>query len=130
KVGIGTDGPASNNDLDMFEEMRLAALLAKTQPLNPTALPAKMALYMATLGGARVNGIDNVTGSLVEGKAADIIIVDAHPLHNTPHYDFNPDNVYSRLVYAAKAADVAHTLVAGRWLMRERQLLTINEAAL
>ena len=110
-VGIGTDGPASNNDLDMFEEMRLAALLAKVQTMSPTALPAKVALYMATLGGAKVNGLEKVTGSLEAGKAADIIIVDAHPLHNSPHYDFNPDNVYSQLVYAAKASDVAHTMV-------------------
>ncbi|MBK8136353.1 MAG: amidohydrolase family protein [Chloroflexi bacterium] len=129
-VGIGTDGPASNNDLDMFEEMRLAALLAKTQPLNPTALPAKMALYMATLGGAKVNGLDKVTGSIEVGKAADMIVFDALPLHNTPHYDFNPDNIYSRIVYAGKASDVAHTMVAGQWLMRDRELLTINETEL
>jgi 5-methylthioadenosine/S-adenosylhomocysteine deaminase len=129
-VGIGTDGPASNNDLDMFEEMRLAALLAKVQTMSPTALPAKVALYMATLGGAKVNGLDTITGSLEDGKAADIIVIDAHPLHNSPHYDFNPDNVYSQLVYAAKASDVAHTMVAGQWLMRSRELMTINEAEL
>lgn len=130
-VGIGTDGPASNNDLDMFEEMRLAALLAKTHPsLNPTALPAKLALYMATIGGAKVNGLSDVTGSLEIGKAADIIVMDGHPLHNIPHYDFNPDNVYSRIVYAGKASDVEHTMVAGQWLMRERQLMTINETEL
>lgn len=130
-VGIGTDGPASNNDLDMFEEMRLAALLAKVHgQMSPVALPAKTALYMATRGGAKVNRLDHITGSLEEGKAADIIVMDAHPLHNTPHYDFNPDNVYSRIVYAGKASDVAHTMVAGRWLMRERKLLSINEAEL
>jgi 5-methylthioadenosine/S-adenosylhomocysteine deaminase len=129
-VGIGTDGPASNNDLDMFEEMRLAALLAKAQTLSPTALPAKAAFYMATLGGATVNGIDRVTGSIEPGKAADLIVVDAHSLHNTPQYDYNPDNVYSQLVYAVKASDVTHTIVAGRWLMRSRDLQTIDEAEL
>lgn len=129
-VGIGTDGPASNNDLDMFEEMRLAALLAKTQTYNPTALPARTALLMATRQGAKVLGLDKVTGSLETGKAADIIVVDAQPLHNIPHYDFNPDNVYGRIVYSAKSSDVAHTMVAGQFLLRDRQLLTVDEAAL
>lgn len=129
-VGIGTDGPASNNDLDMFEEMRLAALLAKTQTYNPTALPARTALLMATRQGAQVLGLEKVTGSLETGKAADIIVVDAQPLHNIPHYDFNPDNVYGRIVYSAKSSDVAHTMVAGQFLLRDRQLLTVDETAL
>jgi 5-methylthioadenosine/S-adenosylhomocysteine deaminase len=130
EVGIGTDGPASNNDLDMFEEIRLAALLAKTQTYNPTAVPAKTALRMATRQGAKVLGLDAITGSLEVGKAADIIVVDSHPLHNIPHYDFNPDNVYGRLVYSAKSTDVAHTMVAGQFLMRDRQLLTVDETSL
>ncbi|MCU0465245.1 MAG: amidohydrolase family protein [Anaerolineae bacterium] len=129
-VGIGTDGPASNNDLDMFEEMRLAALLAKAQTYNPTALPARTALLMATRQGAQVLGLEKVTGSLETGKAADIIVVDAQPLHNIPHYDFNPDNVYGRIVYSAKSSDVAHTMVAGQFLLRDRQLLTVDEAVL
>lgn len=129
-VGIGTDGPASNNDLDMFEEMRLAALLAKTQTYNPTAVPAKTALTMATRGGAKVLGMADHVGTLEAGKAADIIVLDSQPLHNIPHYDFNPDNVYSRIVYASKASDVAHTLVNGAFLMRDRRLTTIDEQAL
>ncbi|MCU0474538.1 MAG: amidohydrolase family protein [Anaerolineae bacterium] len=129
-VGIGTDGPASNNDLDMFEEVRLAALLAKTQTYNPTALPARTALRMATRQGAMVLGLQDLTGSLEVGKAADIIVVDSKPLHNIPHYDFDPNNAYGRIIYSAKSTDVAHTMVAGRFLMRDRQLLTIDEATL
>ncbi|MEO1287905.1 MAG: amidohydrolase [Chloroflexota bacterium] len=129
-VAIGTDGPASNNDLDMFEEMRLAALLAKVTPKDPTALPARTALQMATINGARALGMDDVTGSLEVGKLADLIVVDAQPTHNMPRFDFNPDAPYSQLVYAAKSTDVAHTIVHGKFLMRDRQLLTIDEAEL
>jgi 5-methylthioadenosine/S-adenosylhomocysteine deaminase len=128
-VAIGTDGPASNNDLDMFEEMRLAALLAKIPAEDPTAVPAKQALTMATRNGARALRIDHLVGSLEAGKLADVIVVDAHRTHNFPHYNINPEAVYSQLVYAAKAQDVAHTLCNGRWLMRDRQLLTIDEPA-
>ncbi len=125
-VGIGTDGPASNNDLDMFEEMRLAALLAKVQSTDPTALPARTALLMATRQGAKVLHLDHLIGSLEADKLADIIVVDAAPAHNMPHYDFNPDSVYSQIVYASKSADVAHVLCNGQWLMRERELLTVD----
>ncbi|XWX05187.1 amidohydrolase family protein [Aggregatilineales bacterium SYSU G02658] len=129
-VAIGTDGPASNNDLDMFEEMRLAALIAKVNPADPTALPAKTALKMATRNGARALRMENQIGSLEVGKLADIIVVDSQPLHNVPHYNVNPDAVYSQLVYAAKASDVRHTMVHGRFLMRDRALLTVDEQAL
>ncbi|GAB5490074.1 MAG: amidohydrolase family protein [Phototrophicaceae bacterium] len=129
-VAIGTDGPASNNDLDMFEEMRLAALLAKVTPNNPTALPAKQALQMATINGARALGMDDVTGSLEEGKLADLIVVDAQPTHNMPRFDFNPDAPYSQMVYAAKSSDVQHTIVHGKFLMKDRELLTIDEDTL
>ncbi len=125
-VGIGTDGPASNNDLDMFEEMRLAALLAKTQTMDPTAFPAREALLSATRRGAEALYLDDVTGSLEVKKRADIIIVDANPLHNIPHFDLNPDAAYSQLVYAAKSSDVAHTICNGKWLMRDRKLLTVD----
>lgn len=129
-VAIGTDGPASNNDLDMFEEMRLAALLAKVTPNDPTALPAKQALKMATVNGAKALGMEDSVGSLEVDKIADLIVVDAHPLHNMPHFAVNPDAAYSQLVYAAKSSDVQHTIVHGKILMRNRELLTIDEKAL
>ena len=129
-VGIGTDGPASNNDLDMFEEMRLAALLAKGATLNPTALPAREAFAMATSMGARAMFIGDRTGSLEPGKRADFAVIDLNALHNLPTFDRDPNAIYSRLVYAAKAHDVTDLMVNGQWLMRDRMLLTLNEADL
>lgn len=129
-VGIGTDGPASNNDLDMFEEMRLAAILAKTEDADPTTLPARQALLMATRQGAEALFIGDVTGSLEAGKRADVIVVDANPIHNIPQFDRDPNAVYSRVVYASKATDVAHVLCNGQWLMQDRELLTLDENAL
>ncbi len=126
-VALGTDGPASNNDLDMFEEMRLAALLAKVTPPDPTALPARQALQMATRNGAKALGMADQIGSLEVGKLADVIVVDARPLHNFPHFDFSKDNVFSRVVYASNSSDVRHTLVNGRVLMRDRVLQTVDE---
>jgi 5-methylthioadenosine/S-adenosylhomocysteine deaminase len=127
-VGIGTDGPASNNDLDMFEELRLAALLAKGADNNPTALPARDALAMATRMGARAIGLGAVTGSLEAGKRADLIVVDLDQTHNAPRFDRDAGAVYSQLVYAAKANDVVDVMCDGQWLMRDRKLLTIDEA--
>lgn len=127
-VAIGTDGPASNNDLDMFEEMRLAALLAKSDSNDPTALPARQALAMATREGAKALFIGDKTGSLVAGKAADIIILNANTPHNLPHFDRDPNAIYSRIVYASKSSDVAHVMVNGQWLMRDRELKTIDVA--
>jgi 5-methylthioadenosine/S-adenosylhomocysteine deaminase len=129
-VGIGTDGPASNNDLDMFEEMRLAALLAKGTTGDPTALPARQALAMATRLGARAIHLDDLIGSLEPGKRADLIIVDVDQPHNTPHFARDPSAIYARLVYAARATDVTDVLCDGRWLMRDRRLLTLDEAEL
>ncbi|MCS6834995.1 MAG: amidohydrolase [Anaerolineae bacterium] len=128
-VAIGTDGPASNNDLDMFEEMRLAALLAKVRPIDPTAVAARQALTMATRNGAKALRLDAVTGSLEVGKLADVIVVDTRGSHNSPHFDFNPNAVYSQLVYATKSSDVRHTICHGKLLMRDRQLLTVDEDA-
>jgi 5-methylthioadenosine/S-adenosylhomocysteine deaminase len=125
-VGIGTDGPASNNDQDMFEEMRLAALLAKGITRDPKAVPARIALTMATIGGARALHLDHITGSIEVGKQADLAIVDLGEPHLTPKFDLSADNVYSQLVYAAKSADVRHVLVNGRLLMKDRELLTID----
>jgi 5-methylthioadenosine/S-adenosylhomocysteine deaminase len=129
KVGIGTDGPASNNDLDMFEEVRLAAILAKGATLDPTILPAKQALTMATRLGAEAMHQGHLTGSLEPGKRADLIVVDRSPLHNTPSFERDSDAVYSQIVYAAKSTDVAHLMVNGAWLMRDRKVLTVDEAA-
>ena len=128
-VGIGTDGAASNNDLDMFEELRLAALLAKGAGNNPTALPARDALLMATRMGARALGLEAVTGSLEPGKRADLIVVDLDQTHNAPRFARDPAAVYSQLVYATKATDVVDVMCDGRWLMRDRTLLTIDEAS-
>ncbi len=128
-VGIGTDGPASNNDLDHFEEMRLVALLAKGHTRNPLAIPAKTALAMATIGGARACHIGQITGSLEVGKRADLIVVNLDTLHNTPaFYLRDPNAIYTQLVYAGKAADVRDTMVNGKFLMRDRALLTVDEA--
>ncbi len=129
-VGIGTDGPASNNDLDMFEEVRLAALLAKGIGGDPTTLPARDALLMATRLGARALHIGGLTGSLEPGKRADLILVDLSPLHNSPKFTHDPNAVYSQLIYAAHATDVTDVMCNGRWLMRDRRLLTVDEAAL
>ncbi len=129
-VGIGTDGTASNNDLDMFEEVRLAAILAKTAANDPTALPARQALLMATRMGAEALFMGDVTGSLEVGKLADVITVEANPVHNVPQFSRDPNAVYSRIVYAGKSGDVRHVICNGRWLMRDRQLLTIDEKTL
>jgi 5-methylthioadenosine/S-adenosylhomocysteine deaminase len=129
-VGIGTDGAASNNDLDMFEETRLAALLAKGAGGDPTALPARDALAMATRGGARALHLSHITGSLEPGKRADLIVVDLDRLHNVPSFDRDPNAVYARIVYASKSTDVVDVMCNGRWLMRDRVLLTLDEGAL
>lgn len=129
-IGIGTDGPASNNDLDMFEEMRLAAFLAKTASGDPTALPARTALAMATRLGAQALHLGHLTGSLESGKRADLILVDLAPLHNAPRFRRDPQGVYAQLVYAAKSTDVTDVMVNGKWLMRQRQVLTLDDAEL
>ena len=128
-VGIGTDGPASNNDLDMFEEVRLAALIAKVFRHDPTDLPAKEAVRLATIGGARAVHMGDKIGSLEVGKQADLIVVDNRAVHNWPHFTNHDDTVYSRLVYATKSTDVVDVMCHGQWLMRARQLLTIDEEA-
>jgi 5-methylthioadenosine/S-adenosylhomocysteine deaminase len=129
-VGIGTDGTASNNDLDMFEEIRLAALLAKGISGDPTALPARDALAMATRIGARALHCDAITGSLEPGKRADLIVVDLDRLHNVPRFGRDPNSVYAQLVYASKSTDVIDVMCNGRWLMRDRRLLTLDEEEL
>jgi 5-methylthioadenosine/S-adenosylhomocysteine deaminase len=126
-VGIGTDGPASNNDLDMFEEMRLAAFLAKGSSGDPTALPARTTLLMATRLGAEALHIGDITGSLEPGKRADLILVDMNPLHNSPQFRHDPESAYARIIYASKATDVSDVMINGKWVMRSHNLLTLNE---
>jgi len=129
-VGIGTDGPASNNDLDMFEEVRLAAFIAKAVTNDPTSLPASQALLMATRLGAQALHIGHLTGSVETGKRADLILVDVSPIHNAPSFKRASDNAYAQIVYASKSTDVTDVMVNGKWLMRDRQLLTLKEEEL
>jgi 5-methylthioadenosine/S-adenosylhomocysteine deaminase len=125
-VGVGTDGPSSNNDLDMFEEIRLASFVAKAITRDPTALPARKVFEMATSMGARALHIDHLTGSLEPGKRADIVLVDLNRVHNLPRFDRDPDAVYSRLIYATKSTDVTDVMVDGRWLMQAGELRTVD----
>jgi 5-methylthioadenosine/S-adenosylhomocysteine deaminase len=129
-VGIGTDGPASNNDLDMFEETRLAAFLQKGIFNDPTLLPAKASWALATIEGARALHIDHLTGSLEAGKRADIAVITVNNTHQLPRFTRDSETVYAQLVYATKAPDVRDVLVDGKLLMRDRVLLTLNEAAI
>ena len=116
-VALGTDGAASNNRLDMFQEMRTAALLAKAVGDDPQAMPAHAALHAATLSGARALGLEKITGSIEPGKAADLIAVDFSAPELSPCYD-----VVSHLVYAAGRENVSHVWVGGRRLMHEREI--------
>ncbi len=126
-VGVGTDGAASNNDLDMFEEVRLAAFLPKVVTGNPAAVPALEAVSMATIWGARALHMDHLIGSLEVGKRADVIVVRMDRAHSIPHFDTTGQNVYSRLAYAAKSSDVRDVFVNGRAVLRDGDLLTIDE---
>ncbi|MEL6869445.1 MAG: TRZ/ATZ family hydrolase [Pseudomonadota bacterium] len=123
-VALGTDGAASNNDLDLLTEMRSAALLAKVSSGDATALKAHEVLRMATINGAHALGLGEHTGSLEPGKWADIVCVDLDSAHTQPTYD-----PVSSLVYCAGRGDVRDVWVAGRGLMSDRQLTTIDEAA-
>ncbi len=119
-ISLGADGAACNNNLDMFQEMRLAALLQKSLH-GPEAMPAATVLEMATLGGARALGLDREIGSLEVGKRADVIVVNLKTLHSTPHMD-----PVSALVYSARSSDVETCLVDGRILMKDKELLTMD----
>jgi len=120
RVGIGTDGAASNNNLDVLEEVRLAALLAKVREADPTALPAHQALYLGTRGGALALGLEDV-GLIAPGFRADLVLLEARQPHLVP-----PHNLVSHLVYAARAGDVRTVLVDGRVVVRDRELLTLD----
>jgi 5-methylthioadenosine/S-adenosylhomocysteine deaminase len=122
-IGLGTDGAASNNDLDMFEAMRQASFLAKHAGRDPTAVPAQTALDLATIGGARALQMDKQIGSLEAGKRADLITVSVGAARQTPLYD-----PISHLVYTTRGDDVRTTIVNGKVLMRNRQVRTLNRA--
>lgn len=124
-VGLGTDGAASNNNLNLFEEMHLAALLQKYRRRNAEALPAREVLRMATIRGARALGLDDVIGSLEVGKRADVIMIDAAQPHLAPRHD-----PVALLVYSAQAGDVCTVLVDGRILLEDHAMRTIDEGAL
>ncbi len=121
-IGLGTDGAASNNDLDMWEEMDSAAKLHKVFSKDPKVLTAEQAFEMATIRGARALHLENSVGSIETGKRADIAIVDFDSIHQTPYF-----NIYSALVYSTKASDVNTVIINGKVVMRDRRLITLNE---
>jgi 5-methylthioadenosine/S-adenosylhomocysteine deaminase len=124
-VGLGTDGPAgSNNDLDLMEEMDLAAKLAKITKMNPLALGAKAVVEMATIEGAKALHMDREIGSLEAGKKADIILIGLDAPHAVPMYD-----IYAQLAYALKGSDVETVVIGGRVVMRDKKVLTVDEPA-
>src|SRR3954468_8209792 len=122
-LSLGTDGAASNNDLDMFEAMRQAAFLAKLANKDPTAVSARTALDLATVGGARTLAMEPLIGSLEAGKRADVIVVSMREARQTPMYD-----PISHLVYATRGDDVRTTIVNGKILMKDRQVRTLDKA--
>src|SRR5256714_13979856 len=122
-VGLGTDGPAgSNNDLDLMEEIDLAAKLAKITKMDPLAINAKAVVEMATIDGARALHMEKEIGSLEKGKKADVILIGLDKPNAVPMYD-----VYAQLAYALKASEVETVIIGGRVVMRNRKLLTVNE---
>src|SRR5438477_1362687 len=124
-VGLGTDGPAgSNNDLDLMEEMDLAAKLAKITKMDPLALNARAVVEMATIEGARALHMEKEIGSLEPGKKADFIFIGLDAPNDVPMYD-----VYAQLAYALKGSDVETVIIGGRVVMRDKKLLTVDEAA-
>ncbi|MEP6570309.1 MAG: amidohydrolase [Acidobacteriota bacterium] len=125
QVGLGTDGAASNNDLSMWEEMDTAAKLHKLISGDPKVMTAEQAFELATISGARALHMEKEIGSIEKGKRADLVLVNRDALNQIPLY-----NVYSDLVYATKASDVETVIINGRVVMRDRRLLTLNEAAI
>jgi len=121
-VGVGTDGPASNNTLDMFETMKIASLFQKAFCLDPRVLPAKTVLHMATIDGARALGLDQQIGSLEAGKRADIILVDCRRPHLVPGH-----HLHANIVYAANGSDVDTVIIDGKIIMQERKVRTLKE---
>jgi 5-methylthioadenosine/S-adenosylhomocysteine deaminase len=122
KLGLGTDGAASNNTLDMMRDMQLAALLHKGVSGDPTAVPARAVVEMATIGGAQVLGLSDTVGMLVEGMKADIACIAVDGPHATPYYD-----PWSHLVFAARASDTRHVIVGGQLVVGNRELNTLDQ---
>ena len=122
KLGIGTDGAASNNTLDLLRDMQIAALLHKGVSGDPTVLPARSMVEMATIGGARVLGLDTEIGTLAEGKQADLLCLAVDSPHTIPVFD-----PWSHIVFAARAADVRHVLVGGQLVVGNRKLNTLDQ---
>jgi 5-methylthioadenosine/S-adenosylhomocysteine deaminase len=121
-VGIGTDGSASNNDIDMFGEMNTAAKIHKVILMDPTAMDAQTTLRCATINGASVLGVESEIGSLEAGKKADCIMLDLDQPHLTPLY-----SPVSHLVYAARGSDVLHSMINGKMVMKDKVILTLDE---
>lgn len=120
-VGLGTDGCASNNNLDLFTEMDMAAKLHKVKSMDTTVMDALSVLRMATIEGAKALGMGGIIGSLEKGKKADLIIINTKKPHLTPMY-----NPYSHLVYSARGADVTHSIINGRMVMKDREILVMD----
>jgi 5-methylthioadenosine/S-adenosylhomocysteine deaminase len=121
KVGLGTDGSASNNDLDLFNEMDITAKLHKVNTLDPTAMDSKTVFKLATIDGAGALGLDNEIGSLETGKQADVIIIDVNKSHLVPMY-----NPVSHIVYSARGSDVQDVIIAGKVIVRDQKILTFD----
>jgi 5-methylthioadenosine/S-adenosylhomocysteine deaminase len=121
-VGLATDSAASNNNQDLFQEMNIAAKLQKVSRMDPRALPARQVVEMATIGGARALHLDKTIGSLEEGKQADLVVIGTGATHSSPMY-----NVYSQLVYALNAHDVRTVVIAGKIVMEDRVMMTMNK---
>jgi 5-methylthioadenosine/S-adenosylhomocysteine deaminase len=120
-VGLGTDGCASNNNLDLFQEMDLTAKLHKVCTLDPTAVDAKSVIEMATIGGAKAIGLDKEIGSLEPGKQADMIIIDVNKPHLVPMYD-----PVSHIVYTVKGSDIRDVIISGRMILKDQEMLTLD----
>jgi 5-methylthioadenosine/S-adenosylhomocysteine deaminase len=121
-LGFGTDGAASNNNLEVLREMRTTSLVGKMLEADPTACNAKQMVEMATIGGARVLGVDHLIGSVEIGKCADLMLVQMNQLHMVPLY-----NIYSHIVYSMQSSDILTLLINGKVVMKDRHLLTINK---
>jgi 5-methylthioadenosine/S-adenosylhomocysteine deaminase len=124
-VGLATDSAASNNNQDLFQEMNIAAKLQKVTRMDPRALPARQVVEMATIGGARALHLDKQIGSLEAGKQADLVLIGTGATHSTPMY-----SVYSQLVYALNAHDVRTVVIAGKIVMENRVMMTMDKPAI